>query len=635
MADKKPMTKEERDAAKRRILFIPCKDKKALQNWIKLFLDIDLPDCIVDPTSDCNPMSMIWEMYEKALKNDDPEFNRVLYYASRDSYKTLTASIFEVLAVVHLNRDVAHMAAVESQSTNAQRYVKKFLAQPFLRDFVIGDNSRETFVVRYQHEETKEFITLDQFKTLQSAEKLKYIELNNFIKIIICTMTGVNSLHSQIMIADEIDVCKDLRAYEDAKLIPAPRDGKMPITLLTSTRKVSYGLVQREIDEAVTSGLKIRHWNLIDVTEACPPERHLPNLPKIKIYSSDENLKAISESDYGALTEDEKVKYTPSEGYKGCLQNCKLFSVCKGRLATEQKSKSKLLRPIDHTINQFRTVTMDTAKAQLLCWKPGTEGMIYPMFDRDIHMLTAAQMAEKITGVPHDKNLTKAQLIQIMQQWNLAFMAGQDYGYSHCFSTVTGAEDGHRAFVLDVISMAELEPSQQIQICKKRIKHLNPGIYADTENPQMTKVFRKAGFRMKDWRKLPGSVLGGIDAIRMKLSPAMGEPTLFLLLGDEGCELLAKKFSSYHWKLDANGRVSDIPDDDGDDELDALRYWIMNRFSVKTRVQVSTQSPSQMAAESTGLTVNNWARREVDRHIGDGGEDVGGSGSSGRFKWTI
>ncbi len=222
-----------------------------------------------------------------------------------------------------------------------------------------------------------------------------------------------------------------------------------------------------------------------------------------------------------------------------------------------------------------------------------------------------------------------------MQQWNLTFSAGMDFGYSHNFSVATGAEDGHRAFVLDLISMSELEPSQQIQICRKRIKHLNPGIYADTENPQMVKVFRKAGFKMKDWKKLPGSVLGGIDAIRMKLSPAMGEPTLFLLKGDEGCELLAKKFSSYHWKLDANGRVSDIPDDDGDDEMDSLRYWVMNRFSVKTRVQASTQTPSQMAAETTDLTVNNWARREIDRHIKDGGENVGGSGSSGRFKWTI
>ncbi len=140
---------------------------------------------------------------------------------------------------------------------------------------------------------------------------------------------------------------------------------------------------------------------------------------------------------------------------------------------------------------------------------------------------------------------------------------------------------------------------------------------------------------MVDWKKLPGSVLGGIDAIRMKLSPPMGEPTLFLLLGDDGCELLAKKFSSYHWKLDANGRVSDIPDDDGDDECDSLRYWIMNRFSVKTKVQVSTQTPAQMAAESSDLTVDNWARKEIDKHIGDGGEDVGGKGASGRFRWEI
>lgn len=629
------MTKEEKDAKKKSILFVPCKDKERLHKWIKTFLDLDIPDCIVDPASTSSPMDMIWEIYQRATLNDDPDFNRVLYYACRDGFKTLGAAILEVLSVVHLGRDVAHMAAIEAQANKAQSYVKKFFSKPFLRDFVVGDNTRATLFVRYQHQETKENINEKTFKDLSPDLQNNYDEIKNFVRIIICTMQGANGEHVPMFVVDEVDVVKDAKAYEEAKMIPAPINGKMPITLLASTRKFSFGKVQKEIDEAAKSGLKIRHWNLIDCTEACPPERHLPDEPKIQIYASDENLKAISEKDHKELTEDERIKYKPEEGYQGCLQNCKLFAVCKGRLATDQKSKSPLLKPIAHTISQFKAVTLPTAKAQLLCRKPSTEGLIYPNFDRDIHMLTAAQMAEKITGIPHDKNLTKAQLIQIVQQWALLFSSGMDFGYSHNFAVVTGFEDGFRAFILDVISMPELEPSQQIQICKKRIKNLQPGIWPDTENPQMIKVFRKAGFKMKEWKKTPGSVLGGIDAVRMKLSPAMGDPTLFLLKDDEGCEQLAKDFSSYHWKLSTDGRISDIPDDEDDDRLDALRYWIMNRFAVKGKVQISDKTPSQMAAESTDLTVDNWARREIDRHVGEGGQEVGGKGSSGRFKWEI
>ena len=69
-------------------------------------------------------MDMVWECYSKMMYNNDPAFNRVLYYASRDGYKTLGASILELLVVFHLGRDVAHMAAIEAQSEKSQLYVK-------------------------------------------------------------------------------------------------------------------------------------------------------------------------------------------------------------------------------------------------------------------------------------------------------------------------------------------------------------------------------------------------------------------------------------------------------------------------------------------------------------------------------
>ncbi len=625
---------QSQDDLKRQILFQPCKSKAQLHRWIRIFLDLDIPDCIVDPESNSSPMDMIYETYSKALENNDPKFDRVLYYASRDSFKTLGAAILEVLSVVHLGRSVAHMAAIESQSRKSQQYVKKFLGKAFLREYVVGDNQEITWFVRYEHKETGENLNEGQFNSLSEADKNYYDERRYYIRIVICTMAGANSEHVPLFVIDEVDVVRDHRAYEDAQLIPAPYEGKEAITLLTSTRKFSFGLVQKEIDNAQKSGLQIRHWNLIDVTKACPAERHLPDQPRLPIYVADEDLKAVEEEEFKGFTPEEQLKYVKYEGYAGCMKNCAIFAACKGRLATKQTSKSELLKSIAHTTNTFKKVSIPTARAQLLCRKPSTEGLIYPSFNKEVHLLTAAQMAEKITGEKFDPSLTRIQLIQLMKQWDLRFFSGMDFGYTHMFAVPTGAVDGYRAFIFDVISEAELEPSQQVETCRLRFKALgeiNPSIFADPENPQMIKVLKKAHFRMRDWKKGPGSVAGGIDAVRMKLRPTMGEPQLFLLKDDPGCELLAQRLSQYHWKLDAAGRITNVPDEEDDDECDGLRYFIMNVFAPKGSVKTS----KDQAPTTSAPTKENWFQKALQDHAGPGTQLGEVKGRSGGLKWDL
>jgi hypothetical protein len=48
-------------------------------------------------------MELLWEVYSAALYGN-VEWSEILAYASRDSYKTLGASILETLAVLHLER---------------------------------------------------------------------------------------------------------------------------------------------------------------------------------------------------------------------------------------------------------------------------------------------------------------------------------------------------------------------------------------------------------------------------------------------------------------------------------------------------------------------------------------------------
>lgn len=634
---------EEINALKRKIAFVPCTSKEALHKWIRLFFEFDVPNCIVDPESTSTPMDMVWECYSKGLANNDRSFTRVMYYASRDSFKTLCAAMLEVLVVIHLKRNVAHMAAIEPQSEKSQEYVKKFFGKPVLRDFISGDNLRRVEFARYLNADTGENIPESKYKALKPEERDgNWEEIRNYIKIVICTPQGANSEHVPFFVVDEVDVVTNERAYHEAKMIPGSFGQIMPITVLTSTRKISTGLVQREIDEAVNleTGavkLQVRHWNIMDVTEACPPERHLPEQGMIPIYVNVSQLSAISEAKWKNLSEPEQKKFVQEDGFVGCLKNCRLFSACHGNLATKQLSKSGLLKPIDHVMQQMITVPVDYALAQLLCKQPSTEGLVYPNLTRKRHVVNAAAMAEMILGFPVDPKFDKKQLIQLMRERDMLCYAGMDFGYSHNFAVVTFFCDGHRAFVVDVIAEPELLPDQMVKICTDRIKEWNPVIFPDMENRQMIALLRRAGFRMRDWQKVAGTVVGGISAVQMKLSPMMAEPLLFFLEGDPGVEFLVKRLQKYHWITDAAERVTDRPTETDDDECDALRYGIMNVFSAeKSRPAVAQDSPATKPTSPAGVyTMENWMSKVIEERGGYSEGSAGSSGRRGRFGWVI
>lgn len=639
-----PLLKSDKEMLLRSI-FVPCETKEDLHNWLSVYLGVDLPDGVVDEISTISPMGMLWEVYNAARTNDT-DYDRVLCYASRGSFKTLIAAILEVLCVVHLLRDVAHMAAIEPQAHKAQSYVKTFFNKPFLRDFVVSDNVRRVDFVRYYDNKTGINLTEKQFKSLPEIDRDRYVEHKNYIVIVICTLDGANSEHVPFFVVDEVDVIPagKVRAYEEAKMIPDPREGQEPITLLISTRKFSNGLVQREINESTASGLKVKHWNIIDVTEKCPPERHLPNQPKIPIYRSDDTLKAVSKEQYEAMNPEMQSKYVLDEGFRGCLENCKIFAMCKGGLATRQTSNSTMLKGIKWTTKQFRGVSLPYAKSQLLCWKPSTEGLIYSDFERDTHVLTAAQIAAKITGEAYPDTYTNEQLIQLMVAREMAFYAGMDFGFGHNFSVVLGVRDGNRMFIVGCWSQPELMPNQQVELCERTIKSYNPKIFADTENPQMIKVLHQAGFRMSKWNKGKGSVIAGIDIVRMKLAPVMGAPQLYFLDGDEGVELLLKRISTYSWALGADGKPSDIPDDNEDDEPDALRYVVMNVFGRKGKAVATEDEPIKPKPLEIAMRPQydqkTWMRQAVAEALGTTdafGTPVegtsGGAGHKGSFSW--
>jgi len=645
------MDPAQKEAALRAALFVKPESKEDLARWIRLYLGIDLPAVAVDPNSNSSPMDLVWELYD-ACRRNDPNYQQVMAYAARDSYKTFSSAIFEVLCIMHLERSVAHMAAIEPQAKKCQQYLKKHLNRPFIRDFVTSKNERTVEIARFYNEETGSSITVRDYEGLLASDQINYREIRNYVNIVICTIQGANSEHTPIMVVDEVDVVENHDAYEEAKMIPAPIGDMMPMTLYTSTRKYSWGLVQKEIDNAANTGLLIRHWNLIDVTRPCLPERHLPEKPKITIYRSDLLLRSISEPDYLLLDDSEKSKYIKDTGYAGCLQNCRMFAACRGLLATRDTTPNLLLKPVQHTQAQFIKVTLDKAKSQLLCLKPSLEGLIYPNFSRDIHMLSIAEMIEMVSGEPAKPGADKAALIAVLRDRGARFVAGMDHGYSHNFAVVVGALFDNKMYVIDVVAQAQLELGQKVSLCQQRVTPFNPDTWADTAYPADNKTLkREAQLRIRDWKKGPGSVKDGISIVRLALMPTMSasrnEARLFFIKGDEGCELLAARMGQYHWTTDAAGRVTDEPDDENDDELDALRYMVMNVMDKKgivtfTNVNLTPGLQDSILAPQPGekqYDSQNWMKQIIAERTGISPEPeenpAGSSGRSGRFSWNL
>lgn len=609
----------EKEQILRAALLVPCDSKASLHRWIKTYLGIDLPDHTIDPMSTSNPMDFVWEIYSKGLAQD-PNFGRILAYAARETMKSLDVAILELLFVLHMERDCGHMAAIEFQARNVQGYVKKFHRRPFIRDFVTKDNDRTIEFTKFKHIRGEVSpISPIEYAKLTDTQKVDYKEYTNKIVIVIATLNATNSLHCPLFVRDETDLANPA-AIRESKMVPSQGpNGEPSITIDVSTRKFAFGNVQQELDNAEESGLFVRTWNIIDVTQSCPSSRCLFDRPKIPIYTDKVNLRAIGQADYDLLSEQEKAAYETAEGYQGCLRNCRIFPACQGRLATEQKSRSPMLKLITEVQSRFRSLDVDTAKAQLLCWKPSLEGMIFPRLDRKRHCLTAAQMAEKITGDPFPETFSKAELISLMKSRDMRFVGGADHGHTHCFSVTIGAVDGSRLFVIDVLSEAELEVAQKVDRCKERFEALgiNPEIWADTEDPASNKTLRRY-FKIKDWQKTPGSVLEGIQIVRLKMNPTLGgEPEMFFLAGDPGVELLVKRMQVYHWKVDAAERLTSDPDKVDDDEIDSCRYLVMNVFGKRGRLVVSPEQTASSATQPIS-TAQNWMGQQIESLTGDG-----------------
>lgn len=618
MTNFKELSQQEKEVFAK-AMFQPLESALELKHWIHAYFGLDMPYGHVDPDSNSSPVEAMWEIYNTIKENKGEENPGYIMLSAREGYKTLSSSILEALLMLHFQLTIAHMAAIKDQSAKSISYINYFFGkiEPLLEVSGWQNKSQNKTKVEYRTPEGEDV----------------------YIQVVVATMTGANSAHTNLMFVDEIDVVKDPQAYEEAKLIPGYAKGIHPVTIKLSTRKFAFGMMQKEIDLAPISGDKILRWNIIDVTEQCPPDRHLPDLPREDRYVSRSlPLQQLSTEEYQALTpaEQEKFEYI-HQAYAGCA-GCQLLAVCKTRLATRDPSHVRgLYKPVGAVINTFRKTNPDMAEAQLMCWKPSAKGMVYPRFDGTINsgnVITLDKAWETLIG-PVVKKTSHIDLVAAMRTAGILFYAGVDWGYAHDFVIVIFAliPNGD-IWITDCFSAPGLEFSDQLEVAKSyRDKYNVQRWFADTAMPSSIKSFNKNGMKCAKFVK---DIMGGVESLRSKILDSTGRRYLKILFTDANQKII-NSFMKHHFKLGSDGNPTIIPDDTPgvSDQADAMRYVGQNLFPIKgTQKPAATWTEAQNLVNNSNPTATEQMRQEVASRVAQG-VAKGGTGKKGGFFWDI
>jgi hypothetical protein len=606
-------TLEERD--KRDYIFKLLESKEELVDWVLTYFDIDLTTEITDSNSTSNPASAMWEVYCAVRDNTGGDIPGYILLSSRDSYKTLSASILEFLLLLHFQVTIAHMAAIKSQSSKAISYISVFI------------NKVKKYIEHHGWKNISNSQSMIQFRTPLGDEP--------YIRVIICTMAGANSEHTDLMFIDEIDVVQNPLAYDEAKMIPTGGKGRYPITVKLSTRKFAFGLMQRELDLAKEAGEKILQWNILDVTERCPSDRYNPSGAKKpkrvrRFIAKELPLRQISPEEYEGVAEANKSDWEEAQAYEGCLK-CPLFAVCKGELAKKSpKAVGGLYKPIKRVINDFKKLNPDMAQAQLLCRKPSTKGLIYGRFEPNLllpldrrNVITLDEAYEQLMGKPHKNKVTIDDIIEAIKQLGVVAYTGLDWGYTKEFAIVVGVVlDNGDFWILETFGEPELELSDQLEKALEidarwDIKHW----FVDRAYPGSIKTFEGQGLKCPDFKK---DVMGGIEAIRGQIVDSVNRRRLKVLYWEKNGKVL-QMFKVHHFKLDAIGNVTEDPDDDElSDVGDALRYMGQNLFGKRKGKKPLITSTAESPSEGPRNPMDDALRLrdEIRRRAGLAREDV-------------
>lgn len=602
------------------IMFAPLSSAKEIKDWARFFIDLEIPLEITDPDSNSSPLDAIWQVYNTFKTNSGNKNPGYILMSCREGMKTVSVAILELLLFLHFQLDIAHAAATETQSSVGIQYIEGFMfkIEPLLLINGWINMTKNKRTVKWKTPEGK----------------------SPYIKILICNPKGMNSLHANVLFLDELDLA-DPKALKEGRNIVGYSKGIYGVTVYLSTRKYAFGNMAQAIEKADEMRYKIVKWNILDVTERCADDRHLPNEPREDRYVANNlPLRQISKEEFEELPQIEKNKWQlVLNAYFGC-KTCPLLPVCKTRLADKPRSAvGGFYKPIEPVIQKFRENDPDTAEAQLMCWKPGSEGLVYPRFISTIGKgnVIDYKTAYEILMGPTDKTIiSENTLLHEMQKVGIPFYAGVDWGYTHDFVIcVVAVLPTGEIWLIDTYASPGLEFVDQLEIAKTyRDKYRIQKWFVDQAMPSHAKSFNKNGMKCPSFTK---DVLGGIESMRSKICTAEGK-RLFKIIYNDANKKVITAIGKHRFLTDGQGNVTMNPDDERGiaDICDTLRYIGQNMWPVK-----GPQKPSYAWTDieatnnqNQNPTVTQQMKDEIAKRLAPG-EFKGGTGKKGGFHFNF
>lgn len=606
------------------LMFTPLQSGEEIKDWARSFLDLELPLEITDPDSLSSPLDAIWQVYNAAKNNSGDVTPGFIMLSCREGMKTVSVAILELLIMLHFSLTVAHGAATEEQSSVAIGYIGDFITkiEPLLISSGWENLTQNKRTIKY--------------KTPQGKTP--------FIKILICTAKGMNSLHANFLFLDELDLA-DPKAIKQGKNITGFSRGFYGIKVYLSTRKYSFGPMQDAIDKAQEMNYKILNWNILDVTEACPPSRHKPELPKQDMFvAKNLPLVQITGEQFNVLPDIEKQKYEMIvNAHAGCV-GCKLLPVCKKRLSEKpQTATGGFYKPIVSVIQKFAENDVEIAEAELMCWKPGSEGLVFPRYSDRVdvgNVISVKKAFETLIGKEAPPETSVQSIYSILKTLDLPVYCGVDWGDTHdAVILVLASIPNGEIWVIDCFASPKLEIQDLLPVAINiRDRHKPRKWYCDTNMPAYVRAFVRNGMACPKFTK---DVMGGISAVRSKIMSATGQ-RLLRVLETENTKKVRTAIMKHRFLLDGQGNVTTTPDNDKGiaDICDSLRYAGQNMFPLSgpQRPGITSTDPNAPApiSEEQKHTPeqHELMRKELAKVIG-GPAIQGGTGKRGGFHWNM
>lgn len=578
------------------LLFSKFTSSEQIRDWIRFFLDLEIPLEITDPDSTSSPLNAIWEIYENFLHNKGGEESPAGYVlmSCREGMKTIAVALLELILLLHFEFDIAHAAATETQSTVGLGYIEGFLFK------VAPLMAHRGWVNATQNKRTISFQT-------PSGKK-------PYIKILICSPKGMNSLHANVLFLDELDLA-DPAALKEGRNIVSYSKGIHGLQVFLSTRKYAIGNMNEIIGKSAELNYKVLSWNIIDVTERCPASRHKPEEPKHTRYiAKNLPLKQISQEQFDFLTTSEQTKFDKLENvHEGCLK-CPLLPVCRMRLADKpEHCTGGFYKPIVTVLTKFRENDPDTAESQLMCWRPGSTGLVYPRFVstpsiESTNVLTVEEAYKILTNKDLD-SVSEDMLLEEIKKQEITIDACVDWGFTHEATIGIAALPFDECWGLDCFSAPGLEFSDIFEIAMKyRDKYEPSRWWVDQARPEYMVTFNKNGMKSPKFTK---DVIGGISALRAKIIDGTGKRKFKVILTENNKKLI-NALTKHKFILDALGEPTDKPDDEPQiaDICDGWRYLAQNRFPVKGagKVYHATAEPKTAQEQKADTTSSSYLK---------------------------